>query len=72
MDRIEFYLDGYRFAEATADRSNGVFFANVKFESPLELFKTCVDVMADESETQLEAVRALMRSPKGCAFVEKS
>jgi len=69
MDRVEFYIDGWKFAEATASRDHTVFFANQTFKSAADLYEMCLDVIEPELDNQLETIRALMRKSKGVPVI---
>lgn len=69
MDRVEFYIDGWKFAEATASRDHTVFFANQTFKSAADLYEMCLDVIEPEPDNQLETIRALMRKSKGVPVI---
>ena len=57
MDKIEFYLDGYRFASCEANRDNVIYFAGQKFISALKFFKTCLDIIEPDLDCQLQVAR---------------
>jgi len=65
MDRIEFYIDGFKFLTTTTNRSQTVFFANHKFKTTADLFETCLDIIEPDLEHQLVSVREKMRKSKG-------
>lgn len=65
MDRIELYVGGWKFAEATASRDHTIFFANQTFKSAADLYEICLDVLEPDLEDQLQSVWTLMRESKG-------
>jgi hypothetical protein len=69
MDRVEFYIGGWKFAEATASRDHTVFFANQTFKSAADLYEKCLDIINPDLDEQLETIRALMRESKGTPVI---
>lgn len=61
MDRIEFYIDGYNFATATAKRDHTISFGGKTFKTAAEMFEICLDVIEPDLDNQLESVRKKLR-----------
>ena len=69
MDRIEPYLNGYKFAEAVANRNHTIFFANQTFKTAADLFEICLDALEPDLDNQLESARAKMHKSNGFPFI---
>lgn len=71
MDRVELYLNGFQFANATANRNHVIFFNNKKFESAAEMFESFVDILEPNLDNQLESLRKKLRENQYFYFSEE-
>lgn len=71
MDRIELYIDGFRFADAKANRDHTVFFHNNKYDSAAEMFESLVDIIEPNLDNQMESLRKMLREKQYFYFYEE-
>lgn len=71
MDRIELYIDGFRFADTKANRDHTIFFNNKKYESAAEMFESLVDILEPNLDNQMESLRKMLRENQYFYFYEE-
>ena len=71
MDRIELYIDGFRFADARANRDHTVFFNWKTYESAAEMFESLVDILEPDLDKQMESLRQKLRNKQYFYFYEE-
>ena len=71
MDRIELYIDGFRFADAKANRDHSIFFNYKTYESAAEMFEKFVDILEPNVDNQLESLRKKLREKQYFYFYEE-
>jgi len=70
MDRVELYLNGFQFANATANRNHVIFFNGKKFESAAEMFESLLDIIEPDLDNQLESIRKKLAKNQYFFFCE--
>jgi len=71
MDRIEFYIDGFRFADAKANRDHTIFFNDKKYKSAAEMFESFVDILEPNLDDQMQSLRKKLRENQYFYFYEE-
>ena len=70
MDRVECYIDGFQFAEATASRDHTLVFGGERFKNAADLFETVLDILEPNSENAVESARQKLRERKRFEFFQ--
>ena len=71
MDRVELYIDGFRFADAKASRDHSIFFLMKTYKSAAEMFKHLVDILEPDLDNQMESLRKKLRENQFFYFYEE-
>ena len=71
MDRIELYIDGFRFADAKANRDHTIFFNDKEYKSAAEMFEKLVDILEPNLDNQIESLRKMLRENQYFYFYEE-
>ena len=71
MDRIELYIDGFKFVDAMANRDHTIRFNGRKFKSAAEMYEVFVDILEPDLDNQLESLRKKLREKQYFYFYEE-
>lgn len=71
MDRVELYIDGFRFADATASRDHSIFFNYKTYKCAAEMFESLVDILEPDLDNQMESLRKKLREKQFFYFYEE-
>ena len=71
MDRIELYIDGFKFADAMANRDHTIRFNGRKFKSAAEMYEVLVDILEPDLDDQLLSLREKLRNEQYFYFYEQ-
>jgi hypothetical protein len=71
MDRIELYIDGFRFADAKAFRDHTISFNDKTYECAAEMFEHFVDILEPNLDNQIESLRKKLRENQYFYFAEE-
>lgn len=71
MDRIELFIDGFKFADAKAFRDHTIFFNDKTYKSAAEMFEHFVDILEPDQDNQIESLRKKLRENQYFYFAEQ-
>lgn len=64
MDKIQFFINGFKFASGVINTENTILCYGDTYETPLEVFETYLNLLCEPCDKQLNIARAQLRLKK--------